>query len=186
VLSDRLTPPNGARRHALYPIPPAAGAQNHNRLQTTGTLMDGSSFAIKYGDNTSASGLVSTDTVVLLSPSSTSASSQGSPIVTATAQAVGAATSVADRFWTQGSDGILGMGFAAANTVTPVKQRTFFDNIRGALKQPVFTAWLQRGTSGGAGAYDFGWIDRRKYRVRFLPFRPRSRVCASGESFSRS
>jgi aspergillopepsin I len=81
-------------------------------------------------------------------------------------QAVGAATGVADRFWSQGNDGILGMGFGAANTVKPVKQRTFFDNVKGLLRQPVFTAWLQRGVTGVAGAYDFGWIDERKYIVR--------------------
>jgi aspergillopepsin I len=116
--------------------------------------MGGASFTIRYGDGTTAAGLVFTDAVTVLG--------QGAN-VTATAQAVGAATSVADRFFRQGNDGIVGMGFASQNTVMPVKQKTFFDNIKGGLRMPVFTAWLKH---GAGGAYDFGYIDPLKYRVR--------------------
>jgi hypothetical protein len=60
----------------------------------------------------------------------------------------------------------MGMGFGKANTVKPTKQRTFFENVMGSLKEPLFTAWLRPGMSKGLGSYDFGWIDKRKYSVR--------------------
>jgi aspergillopepsin I len=169
VLSDRLNAPLGAQPHAVYPTP-MTGNGTHSRLgvAVTGTQMDGESFTIRYGDGTTASGLIFSDAVSLVS-SSSSPSSPGMSTnavnvdVTATAQAVGAATLVADKFWRQGNDGIVGMGFSSANTVKPVPQKTFWDNIRGSLKTPVFAAWLKH---GGTGAYDFGWVDTKKYQVR--------------------
>jgi hypothetical protein len=148
-------------------VPTATGAAR-SRLgaRVTGAQMGGASFMIRYGDGTTAAGLVFTDAVTVLGHGAA-----GGANVTATAQAVGAATSVADRFFRQGNDGIVGMGFASQNTVTPVKQKTFFDNVKGGLRMPVFTAWLKHGSGG---TYDFGYIDPLKYRVRPPPGHERS------------
>ena len=45
--------------------------------------------------------------------------------------------------------------------VRPQKQSTFFDNVKSQLAAPVFAANLKH---AAPGSYDFGHIDRRKYR----------------------
>jgi hypothetical protein len=44
--------------------------------------------------------------------------------------------------------------------VTPVKQKTFFDNVMPTLEQPVFTAVLKRAVNG---SYEFGYVDPAKF-----------------------
>ncbi|QGA14761.1 hypothetical protein EYB26_002417 [Talaromyces marneffei] len=58
-------------------------------------------------------------------------------------------------------DAILGLAFPEKNTVKPVKQPTFFENIREMLQAPLFAAFLRHQAPGG---YDFGWIDSSKYQ----------------------
>jgi hypothetical protein len=74
--------------------------------------------------------------------------------VTATSQAVEAATSVSSAF-TQDtdSDGLVGLAFSSINTVTPKAASTFFDTVKGELDQALFAADLVK---GAAGSYDFG------------------------------
>jgi hypothetical protein len=45
--------------------------------------------------------------------------------------------------------------------VRPQKQSTFFDNVKSHLAAPVFAANLKH---AAPGSYDFGYVDRHKYR----------------------
>jgi hypothetical protein len=111
-------------------------------------LMAGYSWDIMYGDGSGASGKVFADKVAVGS-------------VTATSQAVEAATSVsASMISDVESDGILGLAFSNVNTVSPTQQKNFFDTVKSQLAKPVFTADLKK---GAPGSYDFGYIDTAKY-----------------------
>lgn len=122
--------------HAIYDPAPS------------GTLKSGYTWNIRYGDGSGASGVVYADKVTIGG-------------VTATSQAVEAATSVSSSFASdQNNDGLVGLSFSTINTVSPVKQLTFFDSIKSTLVSPLFTATLRK---GAPGSYDFGYIDATKY-----------------------
>lgn len=81
--------------------------------------------------------------------------------MTATSQAVEAATSVASSFSSEtNNDGLVGLAFDTINTASPSKVPTFVDNVKASLPSPIFAAYLKKGT---AGSYDFGYIDTNKY-----------------------
>lgn len=80
--------------------------------------------------------------------------------VTATSQAVEAATSVSSSFTSDPADGLLGLAFGSINTVTPTKQTTFFETVMSSLPSKLFAATLKKGKTG---TYDFGFIDSTKY-----------------------
>lgn len=130
-------------------LQPAAQQSGHDIYTTNSAkLKSGYSWSITYGDNSSASGLVYADKVQVGS-------------VTATSQAVEAATSVSSAFIADtANDGLLGLAFSSINTVSPKQQTTFFDSVKSSLAQPLFTANLKK---GAAGSYDFGFIDSSKY-----------------------
>lgn len=135
---SNLQPSTQASGHAIYNAKPA-------------NLKDGYTWDIEYGDGSGASGYVYADKVVVGS-------------VTATSQAVEAATSVSSSFLSDtASDGLLGLAFSNLNTVMPYPQNTFFDTIKKQLAKPVFTADLRK---GAVGSYDFGCIDPAKYTGR--------------------
>lgn len=108
----------------------------------------GYTWKISYGDGSGASGKVYADKVVVGG-------------VTATSQAVEAATAVSAQF-TQDvdTDGLLGLAMDKLNTVTPQKQTTFFSTVLSQLSQPLFAVDLKY---HAAGSYDFGFIDKSKY-----------------------
>lgn len=111
-------------------------------------LLVGNTWSIKYGDGSSASGQVYADKVVI-------------GAVTATSQAVEAATSVSSSFLADvNNDGLVGLAFSNINTVSPSQQKTFFDSVKSSLALPLWTANLKK---GAAGTYDFGYIDASKY-----------------------
>lgn len=104
---------------------------------------------LKYGDGSSASGLVGRDTVVVGG-------------ATVTCQAVEMATAVASQFESDtANDGILGLGFSSLNSVRPKQQLTFFDNIRSSLLRPLFAVDLRE---DGSGAYHFGTVPLGTYK----------------------
>ena len=110
--------------------------------------LSGQSWKISYGDGSGAAGKVYADKVVVGG-------------VTATSQAVEAATSVSTQFaQDQDTDGLLGLAFSSINTVTPTQQKTFFDSVKATLAKPIFAAVLKY---HAAGSYDFGYIDTSKY-----------------------
>jgi|TARA_R110002003_G_scaffold130_6_gene12202 aspergillopepsin I len=111
-------------------------------------LKSGYTWKISYGDGSGASGKVYADKVVVGG-------------VTATSQAVEAATSVSAQFsQDQDTDGLLGLAMSSLNTVKPQQQTTFFDTVLSQLAQPLFAVTLKY---HAAGTYDFGFIDKSKY-----------------------
>lgn len=128
----------------------ASSAQSGHAVYDTSnaTLISGQAWDISYGDGSGAKGVVYADKVAVGS-------------VTATSQAVEAATSVSSSFLSDtNSDGLLGLAFPNINTVRPNSQTTFFDSVKSSLAQPLFTVDLKKGE---AGSYDFGFIDSSKY-----------------------
>lgn len=117
---------------------------------TTAKKLSGATWSISYGDGSSASGNVYTDTVTVGG-------------TTVTKQAVEPAQTISAQFQQDtDNDGLLGLAFSSINTVTPTQQTTFFDTAinEGVLEQNVFTADLKK---GAPGSYDFGFIDSSKY-----------------------
>jgi aspergillopepsin I len=148
VFSDRL-PEFQRKGHSFYVTSDNASSTTGTIREVTGTEKKGFTWAIRYGDGTGASGIVFNDRVSL------------GPI-SAPEQAVEAATQVSSQFYLQHSDGLLGLGFGKTNTVKPEKQRTFFENIKDQLQQPLFTVSLKKNATG---TYDFGYVDQKKYQV---------------------
>ena len=112
--------------------------QNGHGIYTPGgsaSKLNGETWSISYGDGSSASGDVYTDTVKVGG-------------TTVTAQAVELASTVSSSFQSQPGDGLLGLGFSSINTVTPDKQKTFFDNAAGSLTAPLFAVDLKKGAPG--------------------------------------
>lgn len=123
---------------------------------TTFKQAQGLSFKIRYGDGSGASGVVGTETVDIGG-------------VTVTGQAVEMATQVSGSFVKDtANNGLVGLAYSKLNTVSPVPQRTFFDNVMPSLAEPLFTADLRK---GAVGAYEFGRIDNSKFtgEMKFIP-----------------
>ena len=118
------------------------GAQGHGQYDTsTGQLLQGESWEITYGDQSGAGGNVYADKVVVGS-------------VTATSQAIEAATSVSASFQqNRDTDGLMGLAFSSINTVSPQRQTTFFDTVKPTLEKALFAVDLK---AGAAGSYQFG------------------------------
>jgi hypothetical protein len=130
-------------------LQPSAQRSGHAYYNVnSANIKSGYTWDIEYGDGTGASGKVYADKVIV-------------GAMTATSQAVEAATSVSDGFVADiDSDGILGLAFSTVNTVTPAAQSNFFDTIKSQLAKPLFTADLKKGT---VGSYSFGFVDPTKY-----------------------
>lgn len=108
----------------------------------------GYTWKISYGDGSGASGKVYADKVTV-------------GAVTATSQAVEAATSVSAQFTRDvDTDGLLGLAMSSINTVQPQQQTTWFDTVKSQLAKPLFSVNLKY---HAAGTYDFGYIDSSKY-----------------------
>ncbi|KAI0134831.1 acid protease [Daldinia grandis] len=129
-----------------------AATQGHTIYDPTQSktfaLMRGASFQISYGDGSGAAGNVGTDTVDIGG-------------ATVTKQAVELATAVSQSFVEDtNNNGLLGLAFSQLNTVQPAQQKTFFDNVKSSLAEPLFTADLR---AQAAGAYEFGRVDTSKF-----------------------
>jgi hypothetical protein len=116
----------------------------------------GYTWKISYGDGSGASGQVYADKVTV-------------GAVTATSQAVEAATSVSAQFSQDvDTDGLLGLAMSSINTVSPQSQSTWFDTVKSQLAKPLFAVTLKY---HAAGSYDFGYIDTAKYTgaITYVP-----------------
>ncbi|KAL8999436.1 MAG: hypothetical protein Q9169_001750 [Polycauliona sp. 2 TL-2023] len=160
---------------AEYLSPVTIGGQTLNLNFDTGSsdlALEGYTWAIVYGDRSTASGVVSTDTVKIGS-------------TTVTGQAVELANQLSTKFVNdRESDGLVGLGFDIGNTgepfasvyvntglpwiVQPVQQKTFFSNAQASLSAPLFTANLQKDKPG---CYTFGYVDAREH-TGFITYVP--------------
>lgn len=125
-------------------------------LSPTSKLLPGYTWSISYGDGSTASGDVYTDTVKV-------------GATTATGQAVELAKTISTQFQQDiDNDGLLGLAFDSINTVKPVQQKTFFSTVKASLDAPLFTVDLKK---GAPGTYDFGYIDATKHTgsVTYVP-----------------
>lgn len=111
-------------------------------LSSTSTQLSGASWSISYGDGSSSSGDVYTDVVTVGN-------------LSVQKQAVESAKQVSQQFSQGQSDGLLGLAFSAINTVSPSKQKTWFDSIKGELDAGLFVADLRH---NAPGSYVFGAI----------------------------
>ncbi|QSZ37012.1 hypothetical protein DSL72_009104 [Monilinia vaccinii-corymbosi] len=132
-----LLPSSSRSGHTIY----------SSSKSSTFQSLPGYTWQISYGDGSSASGVVGTDTVTVGS-------------TTVTGQAVELANQVSSSFVSNSGDGLLGMAFSNINTVQPTSQSTFFDNAASSLSSQLLGAYLPAGTNG---AYDFGATDSSKY-----------------------
>ncbi|KAL5401312.1 hypothetical protein PMIN03_011622 [Paraphaeosphaeria minitans] len=115
--------------------------------------LSGESWKISYGDSSSASGDVGTDTIDLGG-------------LKVEGQAVELAKELSQQFAQGNGSGLLGLAFSSINTVSPTPQKTPVDNIiaqKGTGEQ-IFTAYLGswRDTDEadkGESFYTFGYID---------------------------
>ncbi|KAG6053752.1 hypothetical protein E4U17_004391 [Claviceps sp. LM77 group G4] len=130
----------------------------------------GEKWSIKYGDGSSASGILYLDTVQI---GGTRVFKMGieSPYTVSNDIAN-------DKF----VSGILGLAKSAANTVRPVPQDTYFEHLQSQLEQPIFTANLR---SHAPGNYNFGFINRAEYtgNIQYTPVdknHPLWKISASG------
>ena len=102
-------------------------------------------WAIEYGDESMAEGVVGQDVVKVGD-------------LKITDQSIELATNVSQEFVDDTpNDGLIGMGFANVNDVRPVRQRTLFENMIPLLRKPVFVANL---VEDGSGTFDFGFVNQ--------------------------
>lgn len=99
----------------------------------TSSKLQGSTWDISYGDGSSSSGHVYYDNVTVGG-------------LSVYPMAVEAADDVSAEFTADSDiDGLLGLAFSKLNTVSPKKQKTFFEAARPTLDKYVFTADLKAG-----------------------------------------
>ncbi|KAL2835458.1 aspartic peptidase domain-containing protein [Aspergillus pseudoustus] len=118
------------------------------KSSTSSKLLPGATWEITYADGSGSGGVVYKDHVAI-----------GTSV--AIDQAVEAALYVSPEFATNPfSSGLLGLAFSTLNTVSPVPQLTYFENVLPTLEKPLFTADLKHGRPG---TYNFGYIDHTAY-----------------------
>ena len=137
---------------------PTSEQSRHNVYSPTSTskLLEGNTWAIKYGDGSSASGDVYTEDVSI-------------GAATVIGQAIELASNISTQFQNDfNNDGLLGLAFDSLNNVSPNQQKTFFSNVKDSLAEPLFTADLRHQEPG---SYDFGFVNSSKYagELVYLP-----------------
>lgn len=117
------TPPSDVNGQEVY----------NPSASNTSSKLQGSTWDITYGDGSSSSGEVYYDNVTVGG-------------LSVYPMAVEAATDVSAEFTADMDiDGLLGLAFSKLNTVSPKKEKTFFEAARATLDKYVFTADLKAG-----------------------------------------
>lgn len=140
------TPPSDVNGQEVY---------NPSKSNTS-SKVQGSTWDISYGDGSSSSGHVYYDNVTVGG-------------LSVYPMAVEAADDVSAEFTADSDiDGLLGLAFGKLNTVSPKKEKTFFEAARATLDKYVFTADLK---AGEPGTYNFGFIDETAYtgEIEYVP-----------------
>ena len=102
---------------------------------STAELQDGETWKIGYADKSGSSGIVYNDVVSIGGLSVPN-------------QAVESAQEVSDQFSKNNfSNGLLGLGYDAGNTIKPTKQKTWFSNVGPKLAKNLFTVRLRHAAS---------------------------------------
>ncbi|KAH7325223.1 aspartic peptidase domain-containing protein [Rhizoctonia solani] len=129
------------------------GVYNPKKSRTSKKLR-GHTWEVRYGDGSSASGVVYLDTIVIGD-------------ITVENQAVEVARELSDDFLQAGCDGLVGLGFPRLNQVQPNRQKTPMENMieQGVIKDPIFTVKLDKRDS--RGFYTFGFIDETVHCSEF-------------------
>ncbi|EME82655.1 uncharacterized protein MYCFIDRAFT_80287 [Pseudocercospora fijiensis CIRAD86] len=113
--------------------------------------MDGAKWQIQYGDGSTASGIVGTDTVNIGG-------------LNVQNQAVELASTLARSFEETAGDGLLGLAFGSINTVKPNPVHTPVENMITQSNIPsdseLFTAYLTNYQDNDPPSYTFGYIDQ--------------------------
>lgn len=133
----------------------------HPENSSTSHLVPGHSWQVKYGDGAGASGIVYKDKVQV----------GGSHFDD---QAVQAAITVSAEISNDSfTAGILGLANSGVNTIRPTRQRSYIDNVKDLLEEPLFTANLQKGAPGN---YNFGYINKTEYKgdIQYAQVNPSS------------
>ncbi|KAG5985021.1 hypothetical protein E4U55_001957 [Claviceps digitariae] len=122
-----------------------AGQKLYNpHLSSTSKRLPGLEWNITYGDGSGSGGDVFTDVVNI----------GGLQVAN---QAVESAKYVSSMFTNDtGVSGMVGLAFSSINMVSPTPQKTFFENAKSSLREPLFTANLKHKADG---TYKFGYID---------------------------
>ncbi|GJJ09855.1 hypothetical protein Clacol_004079 [Clathrus columnatus] len=119
---------------------------------STAKQLSGATWNISYGDGSSASGNVYTDTIKI-------------GALTIPNQGVELAEQLSSAFLQGGSDGLLGLAWPSINTVQPNAVPTPVENIiKQNLGQGLFSVALDQGDNNGF--YTFGGIDATKAGVQ--------------------
>ncbi|RCH94284.1 Type I transmembrane sorting receptor [Rhizopus stolonifer] len=123
----------------------------YNPNQSSTYAADGRTWSISYGDGSTASGILATDTVTL----------GGLKIKQ---QTIELAKRESSSFSSGPNDGLLGLGFNTITTVRGIK--TPMDNLisQGLISQPIFGVYLGKKSTGGGGEYIFGGYDSSKFK----------------------
>ncbi|PFH63203.1 hypothetical protein XA68_16642 [Ophiocordyceps unilateralis] len=133
----------------------------HPENSSTSHLLPGHSWQVKYGDGAGASGIVYKDRVQVGDSHFDQQAVQA---------AITVSTEITNDTFTAG---ILGMANSGVNTIRPTKQRTYIDNVKDLLEEPLFTANLRKGSPGN---YNFGYINRTEYTgpIQYAQVNPQS------------
>lgn len=120
--------------------------------------MGGSSWQISYGDGSSASGIVVTDSLTIGD-------------ITVNHQAIECAQRLSPSFQSSAGDGLLGLAMGNINTVLPQRVQTPVENMitQKHITNPLFTAYLGSWRDAaeddkGESFYTFGYIDQAVLR----------------------
>ncbi|RUS17872.1 rhizopuspepsin 6 precursor [Endogone sp. FLAS-F59071] len=126
-----------------------SGKDIYDPTQSSTYQADGRSWTITYGDQSSSSGILGTDTVDL----------GGLQI---TGQTIDMADTISSQFQSSVTDGLLGLAFDSLASVSGIQ--TPVDNLisQNLISDPVFGVFLGKQSNGGGGEYVFGGYDQSK------------------------